>query len=141
MRSILSILCLSTILWTTLWLLIVNDGVQSTRLSRIKLRGKWFVDELDRVVILRGTNAVEKRPPWIPNIKHNDMTNSSQIRNLRDWGFNVVRVGVMWSGVMPERDVINQTYLDEMIKIVDSLADNGIYVIVDLHQDMLSSRL
>lgn len=122
-------------------LFLITFPVRSSELSRIKLRGKWFVDEQDRVVFLRGTNAVNKQSPWLPTMNENDLTNPSQVRNLREWGFNVVRLGVMWSGVMPARNFINQTYLNEIIKIVDLLADYNIYVIVDLHQDMLSSKL
>ena len=46
----------------------------------------------------------------------------------------------MWSGVMPAKNFINQTYLDEIVKIVDYLASFGIYKLIDLHQDMLSSN-
>lgn len=113
----------------------------SARLSRIKVRGKWFVDEQDRVITFRGINAVMKKFPWVPNQPDNDMTNATQVANLRKWGFNVVRLGVMWSGVMPARDFINQTYINEILGIVDLLAANDIYVIIDLHQDMLSSKL
>lgn len=33
----------------------------------------------------------------------------------------------------------NQSYVDKIVEIVNDLEDFGIYVIVDLHQDMLSS--
>lgn len=46
----------------------------------------------------------------------------------------------MWSGVMPAKNFINQTYLEEIVKIVDNLASFGIYTLIDLHQDMLSSN-
>ncbi len=39
-----------------------------------------------------------------------------------------------------EKNHINQTYLNEILKIIDNLALYGIYVIIDLHQDMLSSE-
>ena len=116
-------------------------GADGAGLSRIRIKGKWFVDDQDRVVMFRGTNAVRKKFPWVPDVKENDMTNATQVANLRRWGFNVVRLGLMWSGVMPTRDVINRTYLTEMANIVDFLGQNGIYVILDLHQDMLSSKL
>lgn len=118
-----------------------KSASSSARLSRIKVRGKWFVDEQDRVITFRGINAVMKKFPWVPNQPENDMTNATQVANLRKWGFNVVRLGVMWSGVMPARDFINQTYINEILGIVDLLAANDIYVIIDLHQDMLSSKL
>jgi endoglycosylceramidase len=46
----------------------------------------------------------------------------------------------MWSGLVPSKDKINETYLNEIIQIVHSLASNKIYVIIDLHQDMMSSK-
>lgn len=121
--------------------LVATSGAKKVPLSRIRIRGKWFVDDLDRVTMLRGTNAVCKKFPWVPDSIENDMTNLTQVSNLKRWGFNVVRLGLMWSGVMPVRDVINQTYLTEMVNIVDMLGQNDIYVIVDLHQDMLSTKL
>lgn len=140
----------STFLAVTFILLIIVEKAKlsefsthenAKKLSRIKIRGKHFVDDQDRVVLFRGTNAVMKSFPWIPNQKFNDMTNLTQVVNLSKWGFNVVRLGLMWSGLMPERDVINQTYLNEMVNIIDQLGSFGIYVIIDLHQDMLSSKL
>ena len=41
---------------------------------------------------------------------------------------------------MPSKYKINQTYLNEMVQIVDRLAAYGIYVINDLHQGMMSSK-
>lgn len=112
----------------------------SADLSKIKLKGKWFVDESDRIILLHGINAVKKEFPWVPNVPHTDMTDNEQISNLKKWGFNVVRLGVMWSGLMPEKNKINETYLNEMIQIVDNLASHGIYSLIDLHQDMMSSN-
>lgn len=60
---------------------------------------------------------------------------------MKQWGFNVVRLGFMWSGLYPTApDIINQTYVTEMMKIVNLLEEYGMYVIIDLHQDMLSSQ-
>jgi len=112
----------------------------SNHLSRIRIKGNNFVDDQDRVILFRGINAVRKEFPWIPNTVNYDMTNHTHLSNLKKWGFNVVRLGVMWSGVVPEKDIVNQTYLNEMIKIVDDLASFGLYTIIDLHQDMLSSK-
>jgi endoglycosylceramidase len=110
------------------------------KLSKISIKDKWFVDENDRVVTFRGINAVKKSYPWIPNEPSNDLTNPKHINNLKQWGFNVVRLGFMWSGLMPKKNFINSTYLNEMVDIVNNLADVGIYTIIDLHQDMFSSK-
>ena len=78
------------------FLLSLNVFVHSS-LSKIRLNGKYFVDEYDRVVLFHGTNAVEKNPPWVP-ISQQNLKNKTHLQNLKDWGFNVVRVGYMWSG-------------------------------------------
>src|SRR3990167_2706406 len=54
--------------------------------------------------------------------------------------FNVVRLGVMWPGVMPTSGTVNATYLQVMRGIVDMLGARGIYTIVDLHQDVFSRK-
>ncbi len=110
------------------------------KLDKIALNGKWFVDTSGRVKLFRGINAVQKEFPWLPNNKQNDMTSLNHLSNLQKWGFNVVRLGVMWAGVMPEKNFINQTYLDEISEIVDRLATFEIYTLIDLHQDMMSSK-
>ena len=43
----------------------------------------------------------------------------------------------MWPGVEPSsRGVYNMTYLSEISRIVSNLGDQGIFVILDLHQDI-----
>ena len=78
---------------------------ESERLDKISINGKWFVDESNRVVLLRGINAVRKSYPWIPNEKYVDMTNKTQLSYLSKWGFNVVRLGLMWSGLVPGKTI------------------------------------
>ena len=67
-----------------------NSG---SKLDKIKLKGKWFVDSNDRKVLFHGINAVKKEFPWVPNTGSTDMTNMTQLINLKNWGFNVVRLG------------------------------------------------
>ena len=110
-------------------------------LGRIKIQGNHYVDEYGRVVLFHGINAVEKKFPWLPyqNVQC-DLSNQTQLSNLKKWGFNAVRLGVMWAGLMPSKNKLNQTYLNEIMQLVDNLAVSNIYVIIDLHQDMLSSK-
>lgn len=58
-------------------------------------------------------------------------------KNLRNWGFNIVRLGVMWPGVEPgAQGDYDQTYLDQIETIVTNLGKQGISVILDFHQDL-----
>lgn len=90
-----------------------------------------------------GINAVYKIFPWTPLTSGFDAFNSlSDIdaKNLRGWGFNIVRLGVMWPGVEPTQGSYNSTYLDEMEVIVNHLKDQNIYVILDFHQDLFHRK-
>lgn len=58
---------------------------------------------------------------------------------MKSWGFNTLRLGVMWSGVEPEPGVFNETYVAVMTGIIDELEANGIHTLIDVHQDVLSS--
>ncbi|CAE7552874.1 unnamed protein product [Symbiodinium natans] len=60
--------------------------------------------------------------------------------NLKSWGLNVVRLGMMWPGVEPTPGNYNQTYLEVMRKLVDDLHSHGIWTIVDFHQDAFAER-
>lgn len=91
-------------------------------------------------MIFHGVNAVYKIAPWYPATSGFDTTSTlSDIdaANLRKWGFNIVRLGVMWPGVEPgERGVYDQAYLNEIETIVTNLGKNNIQVILDFHQDL-----
>lgn len=103
-----------------------------------------FVDEIGRTMIYRGMNAVYKIAPWLPSSKGFDHTTTlSRIdaRNLQRWGFNVVRLGVMWPGVEPgDEGTYSEDYLDEVEHIVKILAEHQIEVVLDLHQDLFSRK-
>lgn len=47
---------------------------------------------------------------------------------------------MMWAGVEPEPQQYNMTYLNIVKQIVELLGSNGIFVLFDMHQDVLSSR-
>ncbi|TGZ69808.1 hypothetical protein CRM22_003531 [Opisthorchis felineus] len=85
--------------------------------------------------MFHGINSVTKQPPWYDK----QLLNHSRLRLYRQWGLNVIRLGVMWSGVMPNKSKIDHNYLDKIDAIVYLCAVNDIYVILDMHQDVMSS--
>jgi len=107
---------------------------------KIDVDHQTFIDEYGRTRVFHGMNAVYKIAPWLPNVEGFDAENSlSDIdaKNLESWGFNIVRLGVMWPGLEPgARGDFNMTYLEEIDKIVKNLEKSNIYVILDLHQDI-----
>lgn len=90
--------------------------------------------------MFHGVNAVYKIAPWHPSLGEFDASNSfnkEDARNLRSWGFNIVRLGVMWPGVEPgPRGVYDEDYLNKIQTIVENLAQENIFVLLDFHQDL-----
>ncbi|MGC8636016.1 MAG: family 1 glycosylhydrolase, partial [Thermoprotei archaeon] len=50
---------------------------------------------------------------------------------MGSWGFNIVRLPVDWSWIEPEPGEFNQSYLDQVKKVVDMANHYGIYVVID----------
>lgn len=82
-------------------------------------------DKEGRQVIFHGVNAIYKMHPYIPDMYNvsaepfNDAMAPSDISDLKRWGMNLVRLGVMWEAVETAPGVYNQTYLDEIEKLIN----------------------
>jgi len=100
-------------------------------------------DARGRARIFHGMNVVYKEAPWYPPAESSDLQSSLDAHTMdlmRKWGFNVVRLGVMWPGVEPRHGEIDEAYLREMVNITGELSKRGVYTLVDLHQDVGSRR-
>lgn len=96
-------------------------------------QGRFFTDAHGRTVIFHGVNAVHKRPPFLPP---DDEFDGTDLARIRSWGFNFVRLGVIWEGIAPEAGSIDAAYLDRLRRIVRRCRRYGLYVLVDMHQDL-----
>lgn len=108
---------------------------------RIDPRTRQFVDEDGFHRHFHGFNVVVKNAPYFPSngafdadMSLNDDDMDFMVKN----GFNAVRLGIMWPGIFPTPGSPNVAYLAQMKSIVNRLHSKGIYVILDLHQDLLS---
>jgi endoglycosylceramidase len=101
-------------------------------------------DATGRSVIFHGVNVVYKVHPYIPSRDKFDPENSltdAELDDLVKWGFNFVRLGVMWEAVERGPDAYNETYLDEVEGLINRLGQKGIYTLVDAHQDVLARKI
>ncbi|WP_372631127.1 glycoside hydrolase family 5 protein [Cohnella sp.] len=55
-------------------------------------------------------------------------------------GFNLIRLGIFWDGVEPEPGVYDDAYFDKVARVVRSAEQHGIYVFLDMHQDLFSAK-
>ncbi|CAG8465215.1 13681_t:CDS:2 [Funneliformis caledonium] len=100
-----------------------------------------YIDEFGRQRFFRGLNVVYKGFPYHPKIDAFDPVTSfaeKDMEILASVNMNIIRLGVLWVGVEPERGKYNETYLNIIKNIVDKCSDYGIYVMLDSHQDVMS---
>ena len=105
---------------------------------------RTFVDQTGRQVLFHGVNVVYKVDPYIPSIGEFDSQNSlndEDIANLKKWGMNFVRLGVMWEAVERSPGVYDDEYLDKVDAMIQKLGDAGIYTLVDAHQDVFARSI
>ncbi|MFD4292219.1 cellulase family glycosylhydrolase [Rhodococcus sp. NPDC058505] len=104
--------------------------------TRIHVEGRDFVDEFGRTMLLHGVNNVDKDPPYV--IPGDGLTlTAADADLLAGYGFNTVRLGVEFEALMPERGVLDTDYLDRLVGVADVLAERGLHVLFDNHQDSL----
>ena len=112
---------------------------------RIQTTGEGFFDSFGRWRLFHGFNDVGSSKgsghspggaAYLP--KH--VLVPALARQLQELGFNVLRMPAMWSGAMPGPDTIDAQYLATLCAGVDALGARGIYSVLDMHQDVLSSK-
>jgi endoglycosylceramidase len=85
----------------TLALLFSSVFAQNGRIS-IDTKSRQLKDGSGRSVIFHGVNVVYKVDPYIPDKDNFDSQLSltdKELDDLVNWGFNFVRLGVMWEAV------------------------------------------
>lgn len=60
---------------------------------------------------------------------------------MKEWGFNFVRLGVMWEAVEQQEGVYDDAYLDQVEVLINNLGAAGIYTLVDMHQDVFARSI
>lgn len=116
--------------------LIPFQEIQSATTDFLRIAGEKVVDQQGRTVILNGLNHVNKNT----KDKYLNPDDEKLFKQFKSWGFNCIRYGIIWDGLEPQPGVINMDYLNEIDKRVKWAEDNGIYLILDMHQDLYSQQ-
>jgi endoglycosylceramidase len=92
-----------------------------------------ITDEFGRQLILHGlnTSSSAKYGDYLPWIVESDVE-----REHAEFGFNFVRLLTSWVAIEPERGVYNEAYLDQFAERVRWYTSRGMYVMIDMHQDV-----
>lgn len=95
---------------------------------------QFITDRDGRALVLHGLNVTGSakddplRMPWI--------SADDAARLARDWGFNLARFLIFWDAVEPSPGQYDDAYLDRVAERIGWLADAGVFVVLDMHQDV-----
>lgn len=95
---------------------------------------RFITDSQGRALILHGlnvSNSAKYDPGRVPWVAQADVERMS-----RDWGFNFARYLISWDGLEPTQGVIDEAYLGRIATRLDWFAAAGIFVVIDMHQDL-----
>ena len=73
-----------------------------------------------------------------PYDQSTDPGRGNDFAQLRSLGFNAIRLVLNWSQLEPQPGVYSATYLQRVAQVVGWARQQGIYVILDMHQDQYS---
>ena len=108
---------------------------------KIDTTNKFILDKFGRHTVFHGVNVVVKLPPYIPKTDAFDplfSLSDEDITYMKNMGFNLVRLGIIWESVERKEGEYDYDYLSKMKEIVNKLGENGIYSIIDAHQDVFA---
>ncbi|MCC7077971.1 MAG: cellulase family glycosylhydrolase [Acidimicrobiia bacterium] len=96
---------------------------------------RYITDGEGRALVLHGANVSSgAKNSSLPMPDH---TRDDVLRmGYADWGMNVARVLVQWDAIEPEPGVYDEAYLDAVAERMRWFEDAGVYVILDMHQDV-----
>lgn len=113
-----------------------STSSNALQLESIRSSSTYFVDQYNRQVIFNGLNLVNKDSTehYVPNVT------DSMLHQLKIWGINLIRFGLNWGMLEPKPGDFNEQYLKKIQIQVNKLTGAGIYVMLDMHQDLYSNR-
>jgi endoglycosylceramidase len=114
--------------------LLLGCAKRDTNQNSISIEGQRFIDAKGRQIIFNGISVVNKNP----KVNYLGPETREDFANLAQWGFNIIRLGVIWDGLEPEPGVYDDEYLKGIDQRIEWARENGIYVFLDMHQDLYS---
>lgn len=103
-------------------------------MQKLRTSGQRILDETGGEVILHGFNLVckDKSVGYLPSC------GAKEFQWMREQGMNVLRLGVIWDGVEPEPGKFDREYLQKLRNVAEEAGKFGLYVFLDMHQDLFS---
>lgn len=109
------------------------ETVAPVPIPGFEVAGGFVRDPEGRALLLRGMNlsGAHKQAPYF------DFHTRPDFERLRaPWGMNAVRFLITWAAVEPEKGTYDEAYLDALAERMDWAREAGIFVVLDMHQDV-----
>lgn len=102
----------------------------------VTVSGTEFLDGDNKPLLLHGINVINKSKSdgYTKGIEQSDF------RTIRSWSMNCIRLGILWDGLEPQPGKIDEEYLNRIARIVEWAKAEGLYVLLDMHQDLYSVK-
>lgn len=109
-------------------------------MERIIADEKRLIDSFGRERIFNGLNVCDKGV-YNEQTKRRDygtLWHEGLAEELKANGFNLIRLGLIWDAIEPQKGQYNKEYIDFICSILDECEKAGIFVYLDMHQDLYS---
>jgi len=102
----------------------------------VEVSGMRLLDASGKPLLLHGINVANKSPQegYVGDIGPSDFA------TIRSWGMNCIRLAIFWDGLEPQPGHIDEAYLERIAQRVEWAKAQGLYVLLDMHQDLYSVR-
>ncbi len=102
----------------------------------VTVSGTHFLNASGQPILFHGINVVNKSKDqgYTGNISPADFA------QIRSWGMNSVRLCIFWDGLEPQPGHFDKAYLSRIATLVEYAKQQGLYVLLDMHQDLYSVK-
>ncbi|MBX7256301.1 MAG: cellulase family glycosylhydrolase [Candidatus Hydrogenedentes bacterium] len=102
----------------------------------VSVKDGAFIDSEGRQLLLHGMAVISKDPKE----NYQSWHGPEDFAQMRRWGMNCIRLGIIWDGLEPEPGKFDEEYLKKVDQRIEWARDNKLYVFLDMHQDLFSVK-
>ena len=126
---LLTLISISSLL---VWMFFFPDQLL---IEQLRTRSRSIIDGNGKIILIRGLNYLE-----VTNIIQR-LPNTSELEQIKGWGFNVIRLPIYWENLEPTEGKVNQTFIEQNIDpVMEWCQDKEMYLVLDMHQWHTSSH-
>ena len=104
-------------------------------MDKIRVENLKFTDEKGRTRLFNGMNIDDK---LIDRDSFRYNLDDEFFKKFRMYGLDFIRLAVTWQNLEPRAGEYNESYLKSIDGIFERAVKHGVYILLDLHQDLYS---